>query len=83
MGREPAAGDSRLAEHKSRINDRKGLPREEVRQAFEVREQQPEGEVPLSNQAPIGRRRRLPENPKLCGRRCIASLEYSYVISSM
>jgi hypothetical protein len=38
MGREPAADHSRLAEHKLRINDRIGLPREEVRQAFEVRE---------------------------------------------
>jgi hypothetical protein len=37
MGREPAAGHSRLVEHKSRINERKSLPREEVRQAFEVR----------------------------------------------
>jgi hypothetical protein len=68
---------SRLVEHKSRINERKSLQREEVRQAFEVREQQLGGEMPLFNQAPIGRRRRPPENPKLCGRRCIASLEVS------
>jgi hypothetical protein len=48
---------SSLVEHKSRINERKSLPREEVRQAFEVREQRLGGGVPLSNQAPMGRRR--------------------------
>ena len=44
---------------------RKSPPREEVRQAFQLYQQQLGGGVPLLYQAPLGRRSVLPENEAL------------------